>query len=79
MKAIMEIEDDKLKDDLVTQFGNTSSVTIPNVITHHYKNKFKQGSFKCCLAAFGVGLTWSSAILEMGNFSFCNLIEYKNI
>ena len=76
IKTLMEIEDKKLKDDLVTYFGNTSSVTIPNVVTHYYKEEFKTQSFKCCLAAFGVGLTWSSAVLEMGNFAFCDLIEY---
>ncbi len=76
IKAVMKIDDEKLKDDLVTYYGNTSSVTIPNVITHYYKNEFKKQSYKCCIAAFGVGLAWSSAVIEMGDFAFCDLIEY---
>jgi 3-oxoacyl-[acyl-carrier-protein] synthase-3 len=33
--------------------------------------------FKVCLAGYGVGLTWSAMLLDLGKVKFNTIIEYK--
>lgn len=72
----MEIPYEKMPNNIVTNFGNSSSVTIPTTITFNLGEQLKDASYKLCLAGFGAGLTWSSMMIEMGGLDFCNMIEY---
>ncbi len=72
----MEIPYEKMPNNIVTNFGNSSSVTIPTTITFNLGEQLQNTSYKFCLAGFGAGLTWSSMMVEMGNLDFCNIIEY---
>ncbi|MGG1676778.1 3-oxoacyl-ACP synthase III family protein [Neobacillus sp. NRS-1170] len=72
----MEIPYEKMPNDIVTNFGNSSSVTIPTTITFNLGEQLQDRSYKICLAGFGAGLTWSSMMIELGNLDFCNIIEY---
>jgi len=70
---------EKMPNNIVEKFGNSNSVTIPVNITYNLSDKLTNNDkmLKLCLAGFGVGLTWASMVLDMGNLNSCELIEYK--
>lgn len=59
----------------IDKYGNTSSVSVPLTIVSELKGKLKPGMI-LCLSAFGVGLSWGSAIIPMGNCHLSDIIEY---
>lgn len=65
----------KMPMDLVENYGNPSGASIPLVTVHSLKDKLKTGSYHCCLSAFGSGLAWGAAVLELGRLDHCELIE----
>ena len=67
---------EKMPANIVENFGNASGVTVPTCISYNLGDQLVNGSRKLCLAGFGVGLTWSSIMLEMGNMDFNQIIEY---
>lgn len=77
LQKILELEESSFFNNITSLFGNNSSVTIPTVITHNLEKKMLISSYKCCLAAFGVGLTWSSLVGSIGNLDICKTIEYQ--
>lgn len=70
----MQIPYDRMPMNIVGTFGNSSGSTIPIDIAYNYGEKLEQEKVKCCLSGFGAGLTWSGAIMELGNLDFCRLI-----
>lgn len=60
--------------NVVENFGNSSGSTIPVAITGNLADEMLTGQYKCCLAGFGAGLSWSSMIMDLGNMSFCEMI-----
>ena len=72
----MKIPYDKIPSNIVTNFGNAGSVTIPLNITFNIGEKLLNENFKVCLAGFGVGLTWGAIILELIKMNFCEIIAY---
>ncbi len=68
---------DKMPANIVENFGNSSGVTVPMAITYNLGEKLEHETAKICIAGFGVGLTWSSAVLDMGPLDFCRMIEFK--
>lgn len=67
---------EKMPSNIVENFGNASGVTVPTCITYNLGEKLEQQSFKICLAGFGIGLTWSSILMEIGHLNFNKIIEY---
>lgn len=67
---------EKMPANIVENFGNASGVTVPTAICFNLGAKLEAGSCKICIAGFGVGLTWSSALLNIGGLDFCRLIEF---
>ena len=67
---------EKMPNNIVEKFGNSSGVTIPIALAYNLKEELMDGKIKVCLAGFGVGLTWGSMLLNLGNFEFCEIIEY---
>ena len=65
---------EKMPANIVENFGNASGVTVPTAICFNLGEKLEHESYKVCVAGFGVGLTWSSALLTIGNLDFCKLI-----
>jgi len=65
----------KMPNNIVEHFGNSSSVTIPLAITYNLSNHFKNNNSQVCLAGFGVGLTWSAMLMQLGNLDFCEIAE----
>lgn len=70
------IPHEKMPANIVENFGNASGVTVPTCISYNLGDRLVNGKMKLCLAGFGVGLTWSSIMMEMGNMDFNKIIEY---
>jgi 3-oxoacyl-[acyl-carrier-protein] synthase III len=73
----MKVPHHRMPNNLVERYGNTSGATIPMVITCNLAQELQQGRLSVCLAGFGVGLTWSAMLLQLGKLNFNNLIKYK--
>jgi 3-oxoacyl-[acyl-carrier-protein] synthase-3 len=67
---------EKMPSNIVENFGNASGVTVPTCISYNLGEKLEQESYLMCLAGFGVGLTWASIIMRIGNVAFNRIIEY---
>lgn len=70
------IPHDKMPANIVENFGNASGVTVPTCISFNLGDQLVNGKMKLCMAGFGVGLTWSSIMMEMGNLCFNKIIEF---
>jgi 3-oxoacyl-[acyl-carrier-protein] synthase-3 len=75
----MGVSIEKMPHNVVSQYGNSSGVTIPTAIVSNLGSSLTSNEFNVCLAGFGVGLTWSSMVMKMGYFDFCEEIEYKRL
>lgn len=67
---------EKMPANIVENFGNASGVTVPTCISYNLGDKLCNNNLLLCLAGFGVGLTWSSIMMRMGNLKFNQIIEY---
>lgn len=67
---------EKMPANIVENFGNASGVTVPTCISFNLGDRLCRSSLLFCLAGFGVGLTWSSILMEIGNLNFNQIIEY---
>lgn len=67
---------EKMPANIVENFGNASGVTVPTCISYNLGEKLCETSMLLCLAGFGVGLTWSSILIRMGNLVFNKIIEF---
>jgi 3-oxoacyl-[acyl-carrier-protein] synthase-3 len=71
----------KLKLDLdrvplhLAKYGNTSSASIPLLMTTNIGEKIKSASSKLVLAGFGVGYSWGATFVDAKPLSACSLIE----
>ena len=59
----------------IAKFGNTSSVSIPLTIVSELQNQLN-GNKKLMLSAFGVGLSWGTAILQTSDCHVSPLVEF---
>lgn len=67
---------EKMPANIVENFGNASGVTVPTNISYNLGDSVVDGTRKVCMAGFGVGLTWSSILMELGNMKFNRIIEF---
>jgi 3-oxoacyl-[acyl-carrier-protein] synthase-3 len=72
----MGVPHDKMPANIVENFGNASGVTVPLAITFNLGDRLIRERLKLCLAGFGVGLTWSSILMDVGPLEFCGMIDY---
>ena len=73
---LMEVPREKLFNNVVEYFGNTSCVTIPVAAAYNLGEKLVSECYKTCFAAFGAGLSLAAAITDFGNLDFCDMIEH---
>ena len=73
----MRIPYEKMPSNVVEQFGNSSGVTIPVAIAFNLGKELISSRYTMCLAGFGVGLTWSSMLIRLGEMSFCEMIDFE--
>ncbi|MCX6305253.1 MAG: ketoacyl-ACP synthase III [Bacteroidetes bacterium] len=59
----------------IREFGNTSGASIPLTMVVALKEPLKTGKTKLLLSAFGVGLSWGTAIVETNSICIPDLIE----
>ena len=72
----MDVPYEKMPNNVVENYGNASGVSIPTAICHNISEKILKRDFTLCFAGFGVGLTWASILMKVGNLDFCKFIEY---
>lgn len=65
---------EKMPNNVVSNYGNSSGVTIPVNITTNVGESIVNGSARCCLAGFGGGLTVAGCVLDIGRLSFCESV-----
>lgn len=70
----MKLESSKIPST-IHKFGNTSSVSVPLTIVSELKDKL-DGNKTLLLSAFGVGMTWATAIIP---FVDCHLSEIVEV
>lgn len=67
---------DKMPANIVENFGNASGVTVPTCISFNLGDQLRNQTMQLCMAGFGVGLTWSSIMMKVGNLDFNKIIEF---
>ena len=72
----LKLPREKMPNNVVEHFGNSSGVTVPMVITFNLAEHFRRNRSLVVLANYGVGLTWSAMLLKLGGLNFCEMIEY---
>jgi 3-oxoacyl-[acyl-carrier-protein] synthase III len=72
----MCVPQEKMPNNIVENFGNASGVSIPTNICYNLGNKLYSQESHVCFAGFGVGLTWGSLLMHIGNLKFCEIIEF---
>ncbi len=77
MAQKMKIPPEKIPNNVVSLYGNCSSTTIPLNITLNAAELMLAGSRRVCLSGFGVGLTWISAVMDLGPLNYCKLVDYE--
>lgn len=58
----------------LTEFGNTSSASIPLTIQHCLRQQLSGHKLKLTMVGFGVGLSWGAAAAEVGPITIPDLI-----
>jgi 3-oxoacyl-[acyl-carrier-protein] synthase-3 len=69
------IESTKMFSNIVEEFGNSSSATIPMNICHNLKDVVTERPVMVMMSGFGVGLTWGGIVTNLGKLDFCELHE----
>ena len=72
----MKVAHTRMPNNVVEHFGNASGVSIPTAICFNLEKELQENKYRVCLAGFGVGLTWSSMLMELGGLDFCEIIYY---
>ena len=73
----MNVAREKMPANIVENFGNPGSSSIPVAATYNYEEFFLKNKCKVCFAAFGAGLTCASVVMDIEQLNICKLIEYK--
>lgn len=72
----IDVPRDKMPSNIVENFGNSSGVTVPLNISYNLGDILMSEVYKVCLAGFGVGLTWSSILMDLGKLQFNKIINF---
>ena len=66
---------DRIPMNLVENFGNPSGASIPLTAIYNCKDDLLYKRNRCCLAAFGSGLSWGVMFIVIDKMSNCELLE----
>jgi 3-oxoacyl-[acyl-carrier-protein] synthase-3 len=73
----LKLDTEKVPMQTVERYGNQSSASIPAAICGELATQLKAKlGHKLLLSGFGVGLSWASALVEMGQLTVCEIIDY---
>jgi len=67
----LNVAQNKVFMNIVENYGNTSGSSIPLTAVHNLKDVLKDNVYKCCLSAFGSGLSYGALIIDIGELDFC--------
>ena len=67
---------EKMPANIVENLGNARGFTVPTCISYNVGEQLCDQTMLLCMAGFGVGLTWSSIMMKVGNMSFNKIIEF---
>ncbi len=70
-----QIPFDKLPMNLVENYGNLSGACIPFTAALNLRERLTRETLHCCLSAFGSGLAWGVALMDIGPLAHCELLE----
>lgn len=70
----LDVPYEKMPMNIVEEFGNSSGACIPVTVTYNLAEEMKTRLFKCCLSAFGSGLTWGAMVTDLGKMDFCEML-----
>ena len=70
----LKLDPQKVPLNIVENFGNSSGSCVGVNITYNLKEIALKNTYLCCLAGFGGGLAWASAVLNIGPLGFCDMI-----
>lgn len=70
----LKVPYEKMPMNVVEEFGNSGGACIPVNITYNLPREMREQSCRCCLSAFGSGLTWGAMILQLGEMNFCEML-----
>lgn len=76
LTSLMNVEQNKVFDNIVENFGNSSSATIPVNLCFNLAEKIKKEDLLICFSAFGAGMSAGSAVCKIGHLSYAELLEY---
>lgn len=69
---------EKMPNNIVENFGNSNSVTIPVNLVFNLSEQLKADMpIKLMMAGFGVGLTWAGLVWDLAGLKTCDLIEFN--
>jgi 3-oxoacyl-[acyl-carrier-protein] synthase-3 len=73
----LKLDLEKVPMQTVERYGNQSSASIPAAICGELATVIADNeSNRLVLSGFGVGLSWASALVEVGDLAVCELIDY---
>ncbi len=68
------VPQEKMPWNIVENFGNSSGSCVGVDIAYNLGEALLTNRYTCCLSGFGGGLSWVSAVVELGNVEFCRMI-----
>ena len=76
MRKALKVTEKELPTEVITNYGNSSSATIPMaIILAHKENAQLMKNRPVMIAGFGVGLSWGAAVILLNKLELCTLIE----
>jgi len=71
------VSQQRLPNDIVPIYGNSSCATIPVTLCHHYNEMYAdKDKLKIMFAAFGTGLSLGAVRMDVQKLSYCKMIDY---
>jgi len=70
---------EKMPSNVVQKYGNSSSVTIPAVVSLNLAERICREGFTVCFSGFGAGLTKGAMTMRTGKWRFCDTVVYPNV
>lgn len=72
----LRVPRDRMPSNIVENFGNSSGATVPLNMAYNLGERLCSERMKLCMAGFGIGLVWSSIVMDVGPLYFCTLVEH---
>lgn len=79
LASAMHIDPARMPNNVVENYGNASSVTIPTNIALNLASSVTARTIPTCMAGFGVGLTLSALVMDLGPMTRCDLVEHQDV